>query len=279
MALLSPDDLRHFDEWGYVVVPNAVPKVQCDAVIAALWEFLGMNPDDPEDWYRPPLKPGGMVEIYQHQALWDNRQCPTLYQAFTELLGEEKLWVSIDRANFKPPMHPAHPEYDFQGFTHWDADTSVRPLPRRRVQGVVYLSDTAADQGGFQCVPDIYHDLDAYLARQPADRNPKHPDLTGYTVKPIPGKTGDLLIWNVLLPHGNGHNTSDRFRYAQFISMFPAPQPPHNRADDRVNQWREHRPPKNAVFPGDPREIEEKEGHTAMLTPLGRKLLGADPWE
>ena len=37
----------------------------------------------------------------------------------------------------------------------------------------------------------------------------------------IPGKAGDLLIWHSGLLHGNGHNTSDRPRYAQYIGMQP----------------------------------------------------------
>jgi hypothetical protein len=278
MSILTEKDHRFFAENGYVVVPNAVPKENCDAVIDTLWDFLGMDRENPEDWYRLPLKPGGMVEIYQAQALWDNRQHPRLYGAFAELLGTEKLWVSIDRANFKPPQHPDHPEYDFKGFTHWDADTSARPLPKGRVQGVLYLSETAENQVGFQCVPGIYRNLEAYLEAQPPDRNPRVPDLTGYTVESIPGKAGDLLIWNVLLPHGNGHNTSDTFRYAQFINMFPARWENEELRQSRIAQWQNHRPPKNNVFPGDPREIEEKYGKPAELTDLGRKLLGLDPW-
>ena len=278
MAILSVEDHRFFEEYGYVVVHDVVPRRNLDAVIEALWGFLGMDPDDPEDWYRPPLKPGGMVEIYQHQALWDNRQGPRLHQAFSELLGTEKLWVSIDRANFKPPFHPDHPEYDHRGFIHWDYDTSQRPLPQRRVQGVLYLADTAADQGGFQCVPEIYGDLEAYLAAQPDDRNPRVPDLTGYTATPIPGQAGDLLIWNVLLPHGNGRNVTSRPRFAQFISMFPAREENEALREGRISQWREHRAPGNSVFPGDPRRIEEEQGQPAELTPLGRKLLGLDRW-
>jgi ectoine hydroxylase-related dioxygenase (phytanoyl-CoA dioxygenase family) len=280
MPVFSPEDHEFFKENGYVVFHDAVPQENLDAVIQALFEHLEMDPNDPEDWYRLPLKPGGMIEIYQHQALWDNRQFPRVHQAFSEIMGTEKLWVSIDRANFKPPSHPDHPEYDHKGFTHWDADTSRQPLvKRRRVQGVLYLADTAENQGGFQCVPDLYRCLEEWIPTQPADRNPRVPDLTGFEVKPIPGKAGDFLIWDVLLPHGNGHNTADRPRFSQFINMFPAPESDPERAEDRISQWREHRPPGNNVFPGDPRRVEEEKGHTAELTPLGRKLLGLDAWE
>src|SRR4051794_31013304 len=108
MSVLSPSDLAFFAQNGYVVVHNAVPQKNLDAVIDAIWDFLGMDRDDPEDWYRDPLRSNGMVEMYQHPALWNNRQHPRVYQAFTEILGTPKLWVSIDRVCMKPPRHPSH---------------------------------------------------------------------------------------------------------------------------------------------------------------------------
>ena len=139
-----------------------------DAVIDAIWDFLGMDRNDREDWYRAPLSTNGMVEMYQHQALWNNRQNPRIYQAFAEILGTERLWVSIDRACFKPPGSAAHPEYDNKGFIHWDADTSKLPMPLA-VQGVLYLADTTADQGGFQCVPALFRQFEL-VAAHPAAR-------------------------------------------------------------------------------------------------------------
>ena len=41
-----------------------------------------------------------------------------------------------------------------------------------------YLTDTDADMGGFQCVPGFHRNLEAWIAEQPADRNPRIPDLS-----------------------------------------------------------------------------------------------------
>lgn len=278
MSILTPKDHAFFAENGYLVVPNVVPKENCEAVIDAIWEFLGMDRNDPEDWYREPLTPGGMVEMYHHQTMWDNRQHPRVHQVYTELIGTEKLWVTIDRVNLKPPTHPAHPEYDHKGFIHWDVDTSKLPPPFG-VQGLLYLADTDVDQGGFQCVPGFHRDLEAWIATQPPDRNPHYPDLTGLQVKPIPGKAGDLVIWDCMLAHGNGRNASDRPRFAQYIAMRPARERMEGEREERIACWRERRPPKASYFYGDPREIEQRSGKTAVLTPLGRRLLGLDRWD
>ena len=276
--VLSLSDRAFFDENGYVVVQDAVPRENLDAVIALIWEFLGMDPNNPEDWYREPLTKGGMLEVYQHQALWDNRQHPRVHQVFREILGTEKLWVTFDRVNMKPPSHPDHPEYEHKGFMHWDID--ITKLPQSfGVQGVLYLTDTTEDMGGFQCVPGHHKVIEAWARADPSVRGPvPKPEGAGPHVRPIPGKAGDLSIWDKRLFHGNGHNRSNRPRLAQYIAMFPARNDEAAR-QDRIMRWRNRLPPDAPWAPGDPRRKEELHGKTAELTPLGRKLLGLDPWE
>lgn len=284
MPVLTEQDHTFWQENGYVVIPDAVPKNHLDATIDAIWQFLQIDPDDREAWYRykpytreercSPISAAGMVEIYQHQALWDNRQYPKVHQAFSELWGTEKLWVSLDRANMKPPARDDRPEWCNKGMIHWDTDTSKQPIAFG-VQGVLYLTDTTEDQGGFQCVPGFHKYFDEWVKTQPKDRNPRHPDLTGLEVKSIPGKAGDLLIWHRLLAHGNGHNTSERPRLAQYITMSPASDD-EAAGQQRVQCWQERRPAPN--WPGDPRDWEHRHQQPAVLSDLGRKLLGADQW-
>jgi ectoine hydroxylase-related dioxygenase (phytanoyl-CoA dioxygenase family) len=270
---------------GYVLVKGAVPKQNCENVVEAIWAFTGQRPDNPESWYRPAAgmdelwkhQSAGMIPLFHHQTMWDNRQHPGLYQAFAELLEEEKLWVSLDRVNMKPPRRDDMTKFN-TGFIHWDTDTSNLTFPLRRpprVQGVLYLADTAADQGGFQCVPSLYRDFERWIATQPADRHPTIPDVTGHDIVPIPGEAGDLLIWDVLLAHGNGQNYTNLPRFAQYITMFPAT--PGVRREDAVASWRDRTGP--AYAGDDPRGLERLPGtEPARLTELGRKLLGDEPW-
>jgi ectoine hydroxylase-related dioxygenase (phytanoyl-CoA dioxygenase family) len=285
MAVLSKEDFAFWEKNGYVVIPNAVPQENLDAMVDVIWEFLDMDRNNPEDWYkyspytrdnkRSMISAAGMVEIYQHQALWNNRQYPKIHQAFADIWGREDLWVSLDRANMKPPAREDKPEWNNKGMIHWDVDTSQDPIPFG-VQGVLYLTDTAEDQGGFQCVPGFHNLFPEWVKTQPADRNPRHPDLAGLEVKSIPGKAGDLLIWHRLLAHGNGHNRSDKPRLAQYITMSPANFSNEEARMDRVSSWQECRPMPR--WPGDPREWEKKTQKPAVLTDLGKKLLGVEPW-
>lgn len=114
MRILSEEQLRFGCDHGYVVVRDAVPAEDLQAVIDAIWEFQEMDPDDPETWYRwpdrlngmPELNGSGMVEMYNHPALWANRQHPRIHGAFADIWGTEKLWVTIDRANLNVPNRP-----------------------------------------------------------------------------------------------------------------------------------------------------------------------------
>jgi hypothetical protein len=284
LRVLSDADWRHWTTWGFVIVPGAVPSDHLERLKALLWEFQEMDLSDPSTWDRAQLRDNamrelnnsGMVEIYNHQYLWDNRQHPRVYDAFVDIWDREDLWVTIDRANLNPPNRGARP---FRGFIHWDSDTSQVPLPVN-VQGVLSLVDTDPEVGGFQCVPELFRTFEQWIATQPPDHNPFYPDTAGFEIRFVPLKAGDLLIWNTLLAHGIRPNTSpDRARLAQYISMYPADEANTQVREARVRSWRDREPPKGFAFPGDPREWEKTRYRRAELSELGESLLGLRPWK
>jgi len=282
MAVLNQEDREFWGEQGYVIVKDAVPPGNLEALAEVIWDFQEMDPENPESWYREPafiemaeLNRSGMVELYHHQTLWDNRQFPAVHEAFSEIWGTEKLWVSIDRANMNLPFRPG---WEFGGCIHWDIDTSQLPLPSE-VQGLLALEDTTEDGGGFQCVAGFPERFDEWLRTQPSDRDPMKPDLAGLEVKQVQMLAGDLLIWNSLLPHGTSPNRSARPRLAQYISMFPVPPDSEALCRERIYSWRERLPRAGYAFPEDQLRREQTFSSTARLTPLGRKLLGLDLWE
>ena len=280
--VLTATDRAFFEREGYLIVPNAVPQENLDALLTVIWEFLGMNPNEPATWY-PTDRRSTLVFLHQHQAIWDNRQSPRLYQAFADLLGTEKLWVSMDRATMKPPLDSRYPHYNDHGFVHWDMDTA-KPLPQTLgVQGVLALEDTTAEMGGFCCIPGFHgKTLEAWIAQQPADRNPQMPDLSrlpeGFQVTPIPMQAGDLVIWDQTLAHGNGANHGTRPRLGQYITMYPAGNDEAVR-QERIACWQDRHAP--YYWERDIPETlrgREKDNPPAQLSPLGRKLLGLDLW-
>ena len=284
LRVLSEEDWQFWIHNGYIVIKNAVPAEQAKQTADFLWEFDEKDPDDRNTWYAPPraemqmkeLTGTGMVEVYNHQYLWDNRQTQKVYDAFVDVWGTEKLWVTIDRANLNFPLQPG---VDKKGFIHWDYDPETRP---QNVQGVLALADQDDENmGGFQCIPWLYREYDSWKLTQPEDRDHFQPDISDLEDKIVKVKmnAGDLLIFNSTEPHGIRPNKSeDKVRIAQYISMMPAEEDNKALKEWRVNSWKNRVAPEGYAFPGDPRKWEQTKYETAKLTSLGKKLLGLENW-
>lgn len=282
LKVLSNDDWSFWVENGYIIVKNAVSKEQAARTADFLWEFEEKDPNNPDTWYTAPraeiqmkeLTNTGMVEVYNHQYLWDNRQAPRIHDAFTDVWGTEKLWVTIDRANLNFPMRPG---FEYQGFIHWDYDPETRP---QNVQGVLALADqTDENMGGFQCIPELYRNYDTWKLGQPADRDYFKPDVSELELVKVKMEAGDLLIFNSLEPHGIRPNvSSNKVRIAQYVAMMPAQEYNEELRQWRIKSWRDRVAPEGYAFPGDPRKWEQTRYKTAELTDLGKKLLGLEAW-
>lgn len=214
--VLSTDDLRHWHEHGYVILRGAISKEQALATEAAVWEELGMSPQEPATWYEKPIGQGMMMDFYHHPTLLANRQSPRIQKAFAQLWGTPDLWATTDRTSFNPPETAT---YQHQGTPlHWDM--SLRPPFHLGTQGLIYLCDTPAHQGAFRCVPGFHHQLEPWLAGLPAGTDPRSIDLTGLA-QPIAAEAGDMVIWHHFLPHGSSANSGSYPRIVQYLNMYP----------------------------------------------------------
>ncbi len=283
LKVLSVKDWKFWIENGYIVIKNAVAKEQAKKTASFLWEFEEKNSEDPSTWYSPPraemkmkeLAGTGMVELYNHQYLWENRQERKIYESFVDIWGTEKLWVTIDRANLNFPIRK---NFQYKSFIHWDYDPDTKP---QNVQGVLALEDqTDLSMGGFQCIPWLYKNYNLWKKSQPKNRDRFKPDVSGLEDKivKVPLEAGDLLIFNSTLPHGIRPNYSNKVRIAQYISMMPAEEENLDLRNWRINSWKNRVAPEGHAFPGDPRKWEQVKYKTAKLNHLGEKLLGLKSW-
>jgi hypothetical protein len=282
LKVLSEAEWQFWIDNGYVIIKNAVPREQAAATAAFLWEFEEKDPHNPETWYTLPraemkmkeLTNTGMVEVYNHQHLWNNRQTQRVYDAFCDIWGTDKLWVTIDRANLNFPLRPG---FEYKGFIHWDYDPDTKP---QNVQGVLALADqTDENMGGFQCIPELFRTYDTWRLTQPEDRNRFQPDITGFEDQLVKVKmeAGDLLIFNSSQPHGiRPNNSKDKVRLAQYISMMPAEEDNTAMREWRINSWKNRIAPEGYAFPGDPRNWEQTKYGVAELNELGKKILGIE---
>jgi hypothetical protein len=264
-------DLHHVRESGWARIKGAVPVELCNRLVDVLERELGIPVNDPSRWDTYGGEMRDFVPVWGHQAQWDIRQHPNLHRIWAELWGTERLNVSLDSCRFTPPWKAGYAE---PGGIHWDHNPWN--ADRRMVQGVLALTDTEIDQGGFCCVPSLYRNREAW-PKQPI----VHPggdedwlaDATGREIVYVPARAGDLIVWDSRLAHSNSKNRSSRPRIAFYVLMGPADQQLRQAAVEswRSGQcvpWWRNRPGYDRIEPWPP----------ATLTELGRRLLGLDAW-
>ena len=284
LKLLSEDDWNYWINNGYVIIKKAISKKEASMTADFLWEFENKKKDDSSTWYTKEraememkeLAGTGMIEVYNNQYLWNNRQKKRIYDAFVDIWGTKKLWVTIDRANLNFPIKKG---YKYDSFIHWDYDPDTKP---QNIQGVLALSDqTDKNMGGFQCIPWLFRNYETWKKTQKKDRDKFQPDITEIEDKiiKVPLEAGDLLIFHSCQPHGIRPNLStDKVRIAQYISMMPAEEENESLKQWRINSWKKRIAPEGYAFPGDPRKLEKIKYKTAKLNSLGKKLLGINKW-
>ena len=256
-------------ERGYAVVDGVVPKPLCEAVIEAVASFLHVDPGDASTW--GVAHGHGIVPLHHHPALWEVRQHPAVHAIFAELYGSRALWSSVDRASFKPP---AGDDAIRVSKLHWDADPR-QPKDVAGYQGLVYLTDTEADQGAFCCAPEIYSDLPDWLEAHRDGMTEALAEATPHATR-VGGPAGSLLIWSRLMPHSSARNDGALPRWVQYVTMSPA-------SDESARlklaaAFRDKRAPAWALRQKVKGQLDPEPGSVAELTSLGRRLAGLDPW-
>ena len=268
-------DRRHFATEGYRVIGKVIPANLVENAIQDITAFVGADLADGRTWYNTPPALDGVVPLHHPQSLWDIRQLPNLYHVFSEFHGHGKLMLDINRCMFRSPIHPLHPTRS-QGDIHWDADPRAKVEPT--VQAVVLLTPIGPGRGGFQCVPEVYRNLAAWLAENhegDGDFDFRHAGLIHPQTIEVEANAGDMILWSTRLPHGSALNHSDQPRMAMFVTL----QPPNNSPGHREYMeelWLSKRAPE--CWRGLPSQLDPEPGPPAQLTELGKKLLGLRPW-
>jgi len=222
---LTAEELAHWDEHGYVVVHEAVDAPMREAAAAAIYGFLGANPDEPESWYGKLDSATIWVPLFREAALEAARRAPRVVRAFAELWDRqgrrEDLWAVVDQAGFNPPERV---DWRFPGpHIHWDM--TLAPPHVFGVQGILYLTDTPAEQGAFCCIPGFHRRLAAWLEGLRPGEDPRQAICREPGLVPIAGRAGDLVIWHHALPHASSANRGKLPRVVEYMTLRPTRWP------------------------------------------------------
>lgn len=216
--VLSEEDLKFWDENGYVVIRNAISQEDCEQTQNAILDYLESSLDEPKSWYKNhEAKEGLMVLFTKHGTLEKNRQSSKILKAYQQLYKTDKIFQFIDKVSFNPPENNT---FRFRGSAlHWDVSLRL-PIPFK-LQGLLYLTDVKQDSGAFHCVAGFHHQIENWLKNLPKNVNPREIAVQTFTPKPILGNAGDFIIWHQALPHCAMPNRSNLPRMVQYLTYFP----------------------------------------------------------
>ena len=215
--VLSEQDLQFWNKNGYVIVKNAISKEDCKDTQQAIWDFLKMDPNDKQSWYkRHEDQKGLMLNFSNHETLNKNRFSPRIKKAYEQLYKTTKIYKTIDKVSFNPPETEG---FRFLGSPlHWD--TSLKQPIKFGLQGLLYLSDCGINDGAFHCVPGFHNIINDWLNDLLPNENPREKALT-LKAQPIIGEAGDFIIWNNALPHCATPNKGENPRMVQYLTYLP----------------------------------------------------------
>ena len=151
-------DIPHLDRFGWMRIDGAVPVRLCERLVEVLEAEMDVPVHDQSRWHEYSNNPRDLIPIWGHQAQWDIRQHPDLHRIWAALWNTDRLGVGWIPAASRRPGNPVSPSHSR---IHWDYNPWNAEM--HMFQGVVALTDTAANQGGFRCVPSLYQERDSWL--------------------------------------------------------------------------------------------------------------------
>lgn len=216
--VLSEEDLEFWNKNGYIVIKDAVSKEDCEATQQAIWDFLEMDPDTKESWYkRHEDQKGLMLNFSDHETLNKNRLSPKIKKAYEQLYDTKDIYKTIDKVSFNPPETD---EFTFLGSAlHWD--TSLKQPITFGLQGLLYLTDCGANDGAFHCVAGFHNKINHWLDHLKPNENPRDKAIETLQADPILGNAGDFIIWDNRLPHCATPNKGQSPRMVQYLTYLP----------------------------------------------------------
>ena len=215
--VLTPQDILFWETNGYVIIRNAVTPPDAAAGRKAILDHLEMDEHDAVSWYKEnDCMQGIMVPLYRDAAIDKNRNSPKIRKAFEQLWNCSNLVVTTDKCGFNPPETETF-KYRGTGL-HWDVSL-VTPIPFG-TQGVLYLTDTAANQGALTVVSGFHKNIENWLHALPENVNAREADLSGFGTTAIAANAGDFIIWHHALPHGSSPNRAELPRIVQYINWY-----------------------------------------------------------
>jgi ectoine hydroxylase-related dioxygenase (phytanoyl-CoA dioxygenase family) len=270
--VLSDEDVAFYHEQGYVLVKGALSREEAERY---RWIILDMVPRDltiPAHWHAnagriKPMREDGKQSFETPDLLpllFNDR----LYAAAVQLLGDHRmrafdasLGITFRNDSSRDNILSQTPHLDCS--VPGDAPFLFTP-EEVQVGGCYYFTDVLPTGGGIHVMPGGHKWVEEMvrahgggLSGRQLHNNWKR--LEGVKTVEVTGEAGDFALLHHLMPHAASHNRLPTTRVAQFTRFTRADHPHYPQQPAEPDRWTAEQ--------------------LAVMTPLGRKLLGVEPWQ
>ena len=232
---MNLEQKKHFDDFGYVIIPNILTKDKCNYYINEIWKWLenlniGIKRDDKKTHFNDLCQLHGIVKDYKSghsKFMWDIRCEKNVLKIFEDFFGDNNLLVSYDVFTILKNSK------ERKGTKHWlHVDQNPKNKNFYTIQGLVNLEDCKETDATFQCYPkshlyflDLFKDEkmkgDWFRMDETQLNILKDKDLQ---LKRLKLNKGDVLLWDSRLVHSNVRASvrhKKYYRYVTYVSYAP----------------------------------------------------------
>lgn len=270
--VLTDEEEAFFWDQGYVLVKGALDPGDCERAGRYILDMVPRDLTIPAHWHAnagriKPMREDGS-QSFEDPALLPLLFNERLYAAAAQLLGDHRLrafdaslGITIRNDSARDNILSQTPHLDCSV----PADVPFQlTLAEVQVGGCYYFTDVLPTGGGIHVVPGGHRWVEQTvrghgggLAGRQLMNSWKR--VTDVQTVEVTGAAGDFALLHHLMPHAASHNRLPAARVAQFTRFTRADHPHYPQQPAPPGRW-------NA-------------DQVAVMTPLGRKLLGVDPWD
>eukprot|EP00455_Lapot_gusevi_P038395 TRINITY_DN4303_c0_g2_i1.p1 TRINITY_DN4303_c0_g2~~TRINITY_DN4303_c0_g2_i1.p1 ORF type:complete len:359 (+),score=25.62 TRINITY_DN4303_c0_g2_i1:91-1167(+) len=253
-----------------------------------------------------PKLVGAIAQLYEATFASDDPLFAHPYGPF----NPHHVYAYCDRVNFRLPTALANevrnssnlgrglghhvdcnPYFMYDKFLTQDENFHPKPKTKwRPIQGLVALTpNVGPNLGGFEALPGFHKEFEEFFRTHEDEISkpnsefyvfgPKHRAVTDRVVT-IEYKAGDAVFWDTRIVHRNAEfHHGDQPREAIYANFLPDTQLNREYVAKQLDHYRRGLvPPDFAAGAELPDLNQGKPNFFCELSPLGRKLMGMDPW-
>jgi Phytanoyl-CoA dioxygenase (PhyH) len=215
---LTAEQREQYARDGFLLVSGLIPNAISAAAEAAMWDVVGVSPDDPASW--------GSVDpshrAYENAALV---ACytPVYVAAAADLAGDDPATFRFPTRGYVINLFPRREEWAWPRphIDHAIKEHGHKTFPRAfRIAAMTYLSDIEPHGGGTVVWPGSHRKIEALARSKPEQyelmwslgRDLQQAGF-GEPLEMTP-RRGDVLFYHYLCAHAGSINVRDRPRFA-----------------------------------------------------------------